>query len=81
MEQGFEYWILVVIGYSTTTNPPTDVVWRMITNNNAKAMNAILSGLICYNFMKVMQCELAKEMWDKLQAIYEGDEKGKEAKS
>lgn len=30
--------------------------------------------------MKVMQHESAKDMWDKLQTIYEGDEKVKEAK-
>lgn len=43
-------------------------------------MNPILYGLICFEFMKVMQCESTKEMWDKFQTIYERDEKIKEAK-
>jgi hypothetical protein len=47
---------------------------------NAKAMNAILSGLAETKFVKVMHLESAKEMWDKLISIYEGNEKVKDAK-
>ena len=43
-------------------------------------MNAILSGLVESVFVKVMHCESAKEIWDKLKNIYEGDEKVKGAK-
>lgn len=80
MEQGSKVWDLVVNGYSTKTNPPTNVDRRRLTNNNVKTMNAILFGLVYFEFMKVMQCELAKDMWGKLQTIYKGDEKVKEAK-
>jgi hypothetical protein len=47
---------------------------------NAKAMNAILSGLAEEEFVKVMHLETAKEMWDKLINSYEGNEKVKDAK-
>jgi hypothetical protein len=42
-------------------------------------MNAILSGLAEDEFVKVMQLESAKEMWDKIISSYEGDEKVKGA--
>lgn len=67
-------------GYLETTNPPIDAVERRPIDNNSKAMNSILSRPVCSEFMKVMYCELAKDMWGKLQTIYEGDEKVKEAK-
>ena len=47
---------------------------------NAKAMNAILSGLLEDEFVKVMHFESAKEMWDKLISSYEENEKVKDAK-
>ena len=47
---------------------------------NAKAMNAILSGLAESEFVKVMHLETAKDMWDKLVNSYEGNEKVKDAK-
>jgi hypothetical protein len=47
---------------------------------NAKAMNAILSGLAEVEFVKVMHLGTAKEMWDKLINSYEGNEKVKDAK-
>ena len=47
---------------------------------NAKAMNAILSGLVEAEFVKFMHLGTAKEMWDKLIRSYEGNEKLKDAK-
>ena len=47
---------------------------------NAKEMNAILSGLLEAEFVKVMHFESTKEMWDKLISSYEGEEKFKDAK-
>jgi hypothetical protein len=46
---------------------------------NAKAMNAILSGRVKEEFVKVMHLESAKEMWEKLISSYEGNEKVKDA--
>ena len=45
-----------------------------------KAMNAILSGLVEAEFVKVMHLESAKEMCDKLISSYEGNEKVKDAR-
>jgi hypothetical protein len=47
---------------------------------NAKEINYILSGLAKAEFVKVMQLESAKEMWDKHISNYEGDEKVKDVK-
>jgi hypothetical protein len=47
---------------------------------NAKAMNAILSGLAEAEFDKFMHCDSTKVMWDKLISSYEGNEKVKDAK-
>jgi hypothetical protein len=43
-------------------------------------MNAILSGLVEAEFVKVMHLRTAKEMWDKLISSYEGNEKVKDTK-
>ena len=43
-------------------------------------MGAILGGISEADFVKVRTCTSAKEMWDKLHTIYEGDEKVKRAK-
>ena len=45
------------------------------SENNGKSMNLILYGLSESEFLKVMHCELAKEIWDKLQNIFEGNNK------
>jgi hypothetical protein len=47
---------------------------------NANGMNAILNGLAEAEFVKVMHLQTAKEMWDKLNRSYEGNEKVKDAK-
>jgi hypothetical protein len=48
--------------------------------NNLKAMNAILSGLVDSIYVEFMHWDSAKEIWYKLQNIYEGDAKVKGAK-
>jgi hypothetical protein len=45
--------------------------------NNSKATNALLNGLGERVFTKVSHCKSAKEIWDKLQNIYEGYSKVK----
>ena len=47
---------------------------------NSKALNSILNGLTDLVFTKVMQCTSAKQAWDKLKMIYEGEYKVKESK-
>jgi hypothetical protein len=48
--------------------------------NNSKDKNALLNGLSDTIFTKVTHCKSAKEIWDKIQNIYEGDSKFKAAK-
>jgi hypothetical protein len=48
--------------------------------NNSKAINALLNGLGEMVFTKFAHCKSAKEIWEKLRNIYEGDSKVKEAK-
>jgi hypothetical protein len=48
--------------------------------NNSKATNAFLNGLGESIFTKVAHFKYAKEIWDKLRNIYEGDSKVKAAK-
>jgi hypothetical protein len=43
-------------------------------------MNVILCGLLESEFVKVMHCESEKYIWEKLQNIYEGDDKVKKEK-
>jgi hypothetical protein len=48
--------------------------------NDSKVKNALLNGISETIFTKIAHCKYAKEIWDKLQNIYEGDSKVKEAK-
>jgi hypothetical protein len=50
------------------------------SQNNSKATNEILNGLSESVYTKVMNFISTKEIWDKLQNIYEGDSKFKAAK-
>jgi hypothetical protein len=47
--------------------------------NNFKAKNALMNGLGESVFTKVAHCKSTKDIWDKLQNIYEGDSKVKAA--
>jgi hypothetical protein len=47
---------------------------------NSKPKNALLNGLSDMVFTKVAHCKYAKDIWDKLQNIYEGDTKVKATK-
>ena len=62
-------------GYKPPINPPTTVDGKEPSENNGKSMNLILYGLSESEFVKVMHCELAKEIWDKIQNIFEGNNK------
>jgi hypothetical protein len=78
--QGFEIWQSIVDGYTTPTVPPTNDKAVKLGQNNSKAKNALLNGLSETIFTKVAHCKSAKEIWDKLQNIYEGDSKVKATK-
>jgi hypothetical protein len=65
---------------TTPAVPPTNDKAMKLSENNSKAKNALLNGLSDTIFTKVSHCKSAKEIWDKLRNIYEGDSKVKEAK-
>jgi hypothetical protein len=78
--QGFQVWQSIVDGYTTPTVPSTNDKAVKLSDNNSKAKNALLNGLGDTVFTKVAHCKSAKEIWDKLQNIYEGDSKVKATK-
>jgi hypothetical protein len=51
-----------------------------LDENNSKSINALLNGLSDMVFTKVAHSKSAKEIWDKLRNIYEGDSKFKATK-
>jgi hypothetical protein len=77
---GFQVWQSIVDGYTAPTVPPTNDKAVKLGENNSKAINALLNGLSDTVFTKVAHCKSAKEIWDKLQNIYEGDSKVKATK-
>ena len=73
--------MVVENGYTgQTTTPVVSENERRLMESNAKVIYALLGGLIGLEFVKVMHCTLAKEIWDKLKNIYEGYGKFKEDK-
>jgi hypothetical protein len=78
--QGCDVWKAVVDGYTSPTTPPTVKDGKKLSKNNSKAKGTIMSSLVDSVFVKVMHCHSAKDIWDKLQNIYEGDAKVKGAK-
>jgi hypothetical protein len=78
--QGFQVWQSIVDGYTAPAVPPPSDKAVKLSENNSKAINALLNGLSDTVFTKVAHCKSAKEIWDKLQNIYEGDSKVKIAK-
>jgi uncharacterized lipoprotein YehR (DUF1307 family) len=79
MELGADVWDVVETGYVKPV-VLANKDEKIELSSNAKAMNAILSGLAEEEFVKFMHLESAKEMWDKLISSYEGNEKVKDSK-
>ena len=69
-----------MIRYEEPKETTIDKYAKMNFIANAKAMNALLSGLCESEFIKIMHCEIAKDIWVKLENIHEGDKKVKMAK-
>jgi hypothetical protein len=78
--QGFEIWQSIVDGYTTPTISLTNDKAVKLGQNNSKAKNALLNVLSETIFTKVAHCKSTKDIWDKLQNIYEGDSKVKATK-
>jgi hypothetical protein len=62
----------VVDGYKAPSTLPSDK-----DENNLKAKNCILNSLVDSVYVNIMHCDSAKDVWDKLQNVYEGDAKVK----
>ena len=72
---GVDIWNSLVNGNINLETTPTEPIDRRLYEYNVNARNAILFGLENIEYTKFMQCTLAKEIWDKMRSIYEGDEK------
>jgi hypothetical protein len=77
---GFQVWQSIVDGYKAPTVPPTSDKAVKLGEKNSKSINALLNGLSDTVFTKVAHCKSAKEIWDKIRNIYEGDSKVKTTK-
>jgi hypothetical protein len=77
---GVDIWYLVVNGYVIPNNAPTDPNEKKLMSCNSKSRHVILVALSPTIARKVMVCNTAKELWDKLKNIYEGDPKVKQVK-
>ena len=70
----------IVYGYKESVILLTNENRKKINLNHSKDKNSLLNGLGDSIHGKFMYYSFAKEIWDKLQNIYEGDEKVKETK-
>jgi len=77
---GYEIWEAIKNGYIAPSTSITYATAKKAYENNSKAKNAIICGLVDSELVKVMNYESTKEIWDKLKSIHEGDMKIKEAK-
>ena len=64
--QGFQVWQSNVDGYTAQVVPPTNDKAMKLSENNSKAINALLNGLSDTVFTKVAHCKFGKDIWDKL---------------
>jgi hypothetical protein len=76
----FEIWKYVVDGYKEPTVLSTNERAIRLGKNNSKDTNALLNGICESIYTRVIHCKSAKDIWDKLQNIYEGDSKVKATK-
>ena len=77
---GADVWAIIEKGYQYLAAVPTDSMERKNYEANIKVVNALLGSLIESEFVKVMQLDIAKAIWDKIILSYEGDAKVKSAK-
>ena len=73
MSLGYKFWRYIEKEYKIPDDLPIDRDELDQYEANAKALNAILSGLTNSVFVKVMQCKTSKHAWEKLKCVYEGN--------
>ena len=70
---GTDVWEIVEGGCTFPSAIPTDTAGKKQHETNAKVVNTLLGSLSQSKFVKVMHFKSAKEIWDKIVLIYEGD--------
>ncbi|XP_059067707.1 uncharacterized protein LOC131858475 [Cryptomeria japonica] len=75
-----EIWESIKKGYNAPQNGPTTIDEIKTYESDAKDTIAIVTCLNDAIFSKVIEVKLAKEIWEKLKSLCEGDEKTKQAK-
>ena len=73
-------WDVVITKYTIPSTAPTDPNGKLTYELDKKKRCARLCGLTKFVFAKVVYCKSANDIWVKLEAIYQGDEKVKESK-
>jgi hypothetical protein len=77
---GVDIWYSIVNGYVIPNNVPTDPNEKNLMSCNSKARHVNLGALTPTIARKLMGCSTAKEVWEKIKSIYEGDPKVKQVK-
>lgn len=73
-------WDAIKNGYIAPANGPQTLDEVKAHENNVKAKVVIINCLSDAVFAKVVGLKSAKEIWEKLSSVYEGDEKTKQSK-
>jgi hypothetical protein len=77
---GYDVWSAVENGYTAPTTPLVYSVENKLGYYDFKSTSTIQCGLAELEFVKVVHCTSTKDMWDKIQKIYEGYDKVKKKK-
>jgi hypothetical protein len=80
MSIGLEVWTLVEKGYDVPKSMPIEAKDKKKIWEHAKALNTLQAGISKKILFKVLNCNNAKQLWDKLETIYVGDTKVKRDK-
>ena len=73
-------WNVVIMKYTIPPTVPTNANDKLTYELDKKARYALLYGLTKDVFVKVVYCKSTNDIWKKLEAIYQGDEKVKRVK-
>jgi len=90
--EDYELWNIITKGLCV---PTTTVDWKVVKkteeqytqedyarlSKNYKAMHILYCGLDANEYNRICACESAKEIWDKLVVMYEGQVKSEKQKS
>ena len=76
LAQGYKVWETIEKGFT----PTLDEQGKKNMVYDAKAKDIIINGLVKSIYLKVLSYKTTKEVWGKLENIYVGDSKVKEAK-